>query len=518
MSKIERLSDDVKKESEDTASQQENLPLDSKEVNDFERWAYRKSIPYLTWYYRDREGKPRGPANISTMRTAYIHHIIDEDTIVYADGYEDWSPVKNVQELLHCLRTPEVKVQRWVRSQVCRLQGKAIPSQAERELELKKHRWKYGLSPPTRKLAAMQEFLSYCNSSQAFRQEFLTADEIMHRLEYAWGNKGSGGNPVMLEEEANLLKLTPQYSLGGKQIFPHMEIMEEENAIPDTEDEKELEVLPEAFSPVMEEMNDTRLENIFDQYLEFLDKVDREGANLDPEQNVPEILAWDRQLVATLADPEAADEDCPYSLAGLRAHKLEMLKGFKQVVKKFEEKGYDYEDFLAKERFFQAYHKARFPNEELAGDDEEDRLSPAEDDINKYLQQRARAWAEIKSYAENENRAETMKAIDDAVQTAFIHSTFDNALDGFKIQPGVLLAGVENPSSTVQALDLEKHFSPNTYRDFLRKESEVFPRDEESEVVKEYFDPLRRNADANSRLYKEIFLVAAGECGSYPMQ
>ena len=102
------------------------------------------------------------------MRTAYINHIIDEDTIVYADGYEDWAPIKNVQELLHGIRTPEVKLQRWMRNQMCKIQGKKVPTEEERELELKQNRWKYGLSPPNRKVSNVMEFLHFCQVRMHF--------------------------------------------------------------------------------------------------------------------------------------------------------------------------------------------------------------------------------------------------------------------------------------------------------------------------------------------------------------
>ena len=49
MSKIERLSDDQKKENEDSLAQQDQLPLDDREVERFERFIYRKTHQYSLW-------------------------------------------------------------------------------------------------------------------------------------------------------------------------------------------------------------------------------------------------------------------------------------------------------------------------------------------------------------------------------------------------------------------------------------------------------------------------------------
>ena len=62
---------------------------------------------------------------IHDMRNCWIKGVIDEHTIVFADGYEEWAPVNKVQELQWCIKTPEVRIMSFVERMRQRAQGLA---------------------------------------------------------------------------------------------------------------------------------------------------------------------------------------------------------------------------------------------------------------------------------------------------------------------------------------------------------------------------------------------------------
>jgi hypothetical protein len=59
------------------------------------------------WYYRDRASVPRGPCPLTTLRTAWINGVIDEKTLVWGQGLEEWVPVRNVRALPALIRNVE---------------------------------------------------------------------------------------------------------------------------------------------------------------------------------------------------------------------------------------------------------------------------------------------------------------------------------------------------------------------------------------------------------------------------
>jgi hypothetical protein len=67
------------------------------------RMATRKNL----WYYRDRCGVARGPAPVPTLREAWVHGLIDQNTLVWGQGLIDFLPIKNVRTLVPQIRTPE---------------------------------------------------------------------------------------------------------------------------------------------------------------------------------------------------------------------------------------------------------------------------------------------------------------------------------------------------------------------------------------------------------------------------
>lgn len=74
------------------------------EMVNYQRMLLRKNI----WYYRDRLSVPRGPCPLPILKSAWVHGIIDENTLVWGHGLYDWLPAKNVKLLLPMIRTPEV--------------------------------------------------------------------------------------------------------------------------------------------------------------------------------------------------------------------------------------------------------------------------------------------------------------------------------------------------------------------------------------------------------------------------
>ena len=56
---------------------------------------------------------PRGPCTLPIMRDAWIHGIIDENTLVWGHGLMDWLPARNVRSLVPQIRTVEVQAASW---------------------------------------------------------------------------------------------------------------------------------------------------------------------------------------------------------------------------------------------------------------------------------------------------------------------------------------------------------------------------------------------------------------------
>ena len=53
----------------------------------------------------------RGPCNMHVLRDAWVHGVIDENTLVWGQGLADWLPVRNVRTLVPQIRTVEGMVQ-----------------------------------------------------------------------------------------------------------------------------------------------------------------------------------------------------------------------------------------------------------------------------------------------------------------------------------------------------------------------------------------------------------------------
>uniref|UniRef100_A0A7R9TEZ7 GYF domain-containing protein n=2 Tax=Viridiplantae TaxID=33090 RepID=A0A7R9TEZ7_9VIRI len=145
MSKVDRL-----QEKEDTKLlEDDNELLDDDYVSGkIDRQYGRRQIPQLQWFYRDRESKPRGPLTIHDMRSCWVKGVIDEHTIVFADGYEEWAPVNKVQELEWCIKTPEVRVLTLVERVRQRAMGLNVPGRVERAASVASQQWKNGIVPP----------------------------------------------------------------------------------------------------------------------------------------------------------------------------------------------------------------------------------------------------------------------------------------------------------------------------------------------------------------------------------
>lgn len=80
-------------------------------VVDYVREATKKNI----WYYRDRMSVPRGPCTLPVLKEAWVHGVIDETTLVWGQGLQDWLPVRNVRTLVPQIRTAEVRLATWVK-------------------------------------------------------------------------------------------------------------------------------------------------------------------------------------------------------------------------------------------------------------------------------------------------------------------------------------------------------------------------------------------------------------------
>lgn len=90
------------------------------------------------WYYRDRMSVPRGPCPLTTLRTAWINGVIDENTLVWGQGLEEWVPVRNVRALPALIRTVEAQFLTWMKRKVDSiksLQLKKVPMNGYKESE-----------------------------------------------------------------------------------------------------------------------------------------------------------------------------------------------------------------------------------------------------------------------------------------------------------------------------------------------------------------------------------------------
>lgn len=65
------------------------------------------------WFYRDRTGLPRGPCPFYILKQAYIHGIVDENTLIWGNGLGSWVPIRNVRSLGANLSDPFTRFKRW---------------------------------------------------------------------------------------------------------------------------------------------------------------------------------------------------------------------------------------------------------------------------------------------------------------------------------------------------------------------------------------------------------------------
>lgn len=65
------------------------------------------------WYYRDRLNLPRGPCPLSTLRTCYVNGLVDENSLVWGQGLEEWVPMRNVRSLPALVRNLETCTMKW---------------------------------------------------------------------------------------------------------------------------------------------------------------------------------------------------------------------------------------------------------------------------------------------------------------------------------------------------------------------------------------------------------------------
>lgn len=66
------------------------------------------------WFYRDRVGRCRGPAPLSTLRQCWVNGIVDEHTLVWGNGLGDWLPARNVRGLITNIRNPPTIAMHWL--------------------------------------------------------------------------------------------------------------------------------------------------------------------------------------------------------------------------------------------------------------------------------------------------------------------------------------------------------------------------------------------------------------------
>lgn len=117
MSRLERLQEKADAKPAAVAAPK---PFTRKEENKKILDEHRKADHYAylalednVWYYRDRLNLPRGPCPLSTLRTCYINGIVDEKTLVWGQGLEEWVPFRNVRALPALVRNLETGVLHW---------------------------------------------------------------------------------------------------------------------------------------------------------------------------------------------------------------------------------------------------------------------------------------------------------------------------------------------------------------------------------------------------------------------
>lgn len=79
------------------------LTLNQKSQINFVKTAIKENI----WYYRDRLNISRGPCDIHILRQCWINGIIDQNTLIWGIGIDDWIPLRNIRNLIVLIRIPE---------------------------------------------------------------------------------------------------------------------------------------------------------------------------------------------------------------------------------------------------------------------------------------------------------------------------------------------------------------------------------------------------------------------------
>lgn len=105
------------------------------------------------WYYRDRASVPRGPAPISTMRTCWVNGYIDENTLVWGQGLEEWVPLRNVRALPALIRNFETVTLSWLN----KVQSAFLPKRAPRQPAVASHASAAAKGKVTKAKAAKKE-------------------------------------------------------------------------------------------------------------------------------------------------------------------------------------------------------------------------------------------------------------------------------------------------------------------------------------------------------------------------
>ncbi|AIB09996.1 RNA binding protein (nucleomorph) [Lotharella oceanica] len=82
------------------------LTLNQKSQIDYIKTAIKENI----WYYRDRLNISRGPCDIYLLRKCWINGIIDQNTLIWGIGLDDWVPLRNIRNLIILIRIPEVQI------------------------------------------------------------------------------------------------------------------------------------------------------------------------------------------------------------------------------------------------------------------------------------------------------------------------------------------------------------------------------------------------------------------------
>mmetsp|Transcript_2892 Transcript_2892/g.5586 ORF Transcript_2892/g.5586 Transcript_2892/m.5586 type:complete len:93 (+) Transcript_2892:181-459(+) len=82
------------------------LTLNQKSQIDYIKTAIKENI----WYYRDRLNISRGPCDIYLLRKCWINGIIDQNTLIWGIGLDDWVPLRNIRNLIILIRIPEGKL------------------------------------------------------------------------------------------------------------------------------------------------------------------------------------------------------------------------------------------------------------------------------------------------------------------------------------------------------------------------------------------------------------------------